>query len=331
MARLMGPNDANVAGNVHGGVILQLIELAGHVVATRYCNQRRQQEKPVVAATIRVESMRFVEPMHLGELAEATASVVFTSERSLQVSVDVYAENLITGTRRHTNHALVWYVAVHEPALAGTETVSVPQLVPETEEAKASFARGLEMYRARKEESERVNGKRSRDDLPDGFDGGIVSEDPAAKSVSESRAELSQIVLPSDCTTGGVSFGGFIMKLMDSAAGLVCVTHCRTNVVTISLQAMDFHQSVRVGDVVRIVASLVFVSSRSMEVEVVVHAQSLTESKPRHTTTALFNFVSLDKSMRPQAVPPLRFETAEEKAKALEGQRRYEARRASRA
>ena len=113
----MLPDDTNTSGNVHGGTILKLIEQAGHIVANRHCNQALYDEPelkqlPVTSALVRVDHMDFHQPMYVGEVAQLQAAVTFTSPHSMEVTVDVWAENVLSGERRHTNMARLWYVAV---------------------------------------------------------------------------------------------------------------------------------------------------------------------------------------------------------------------------
>ena len=103
----MLPDDTNPQGNVHGGTILKLIEQAGAIVSVRHCNSTSGSGKaPLVMALARVEHMDFYQPMYVGEIAQLHAAVTYTSPHSVEVTVDVWAENVLTGSRRHTNRLL---------------------------------------------------------------------------------------------------------------------------------------------------------------------------------------------------------------------------------
>jgi len=145
-----------------------------------------------------------------------------------------------------------------------------------------------------------------------------------ARKVSDSQSELAQLMLPSDCLVTKVVRGGVIMKLMDSAAGCVAFRHCRTNVVTVSLEAMDFKAPVFNGDLITIRARATFVSQKSMEIEVVVEAENLFTQTKVVSNTALFKFVSLDPNRKTLNIPPLHLETREEVQRFLKGKKRYE-------
>jgi acyl-coenzyme A thioesterase 7 len=117
---------------------------------------------------------------------------------------------------------------------------------------------------------------------------------------------------------------------MDTAAGVVSVRHCRSNVVTASLEAVDFLLPVCNGDLLEISARPVFNSRRSMDVEVNVFAQSLSNAEKRLAATSIFTFVSLDKTYRPQDVPPLTIDTPAQRARFELGARRYQQRKTAR-
>ncbi|WP_022662308.1 acyl-CoA thioesterase [Paucidesulfovibrio longus] len=106
MTHIALPEDANPAGNLHGGVILKHVDTAGGVVAMRHARAN------VVTASF--ERMDFLEPAYVGELMTFKASLNYVGRTSMEVGVRVEAENPITGHVRHTNSAYVTYVALDE-------------------------------------------------------------------------------------------------------------------------------------------------------------------------------------------------------------------------
>lgn len=119
---LMGPNDANMMGNVHGGVIMRLVDEAGALAAMRHAR------RPVV--TVRLDSMTFLEPVRIGYLLQLRARVNWVGRSSLEVGVRVETENPLTGAALHTNSAYAVYVALDEQG----QPTQVPPLHIETEE-----------------------------------------------------------------------------------------------------------------------------------------------------------------------------------------------------
>jgi acyl-CoA hydrolase len=128
--QLMLPEHANTHGNVHGGWIMKLVDEAGGICATRHAR------RPCV--TVSIDSMTFKEPVHVGELLALAAEVTWTGRTSIEVTVNVVAENVLTGDRVATNSAYVVYVALDE---RGRPT-EVPPLAPETAVEEQRFAEG---------------------------------------------------------------------------------------------------------------------------------------------------------------------------------------------
>ena len=102
--QLMLPEHANALGNVHGGVIMKMVDEAGAIAAMRHAH------KPCV--TIAIDSMTFKQPVHVGELMVCKARVTCVGRSSIEVQVLVHAENLMTREVTHTNSAYVVYVSL---------------------------------------------------------------------------------------------------------------------------------------------------------------------------------------------------------------------------
>ena len=146
------------------------------------------------------------------------------------------------------------------------------------------------------------------------------------KKVKDSSVVMAQLMTPQDVNLAGNVHGGVIMKLIDTAAGAVAARHTRTNSVTASVDRLDFHNPVFVGDLVTLKASLNLVGKTSMEVGVYVQSENLITSQIRHTASAYITLVALDKDGRPLAVPPLILKTEEEMRRNREAQARREIR-----
>jgi uncharacterized protein (TIGR00369 family) len=132
------------------------------------------------------------------------------------------------------------------------------------------------------------------------------------KTVAHSSVVMSQAMIPQDANPAGNVHGGVIMKLIDTAAGVVAGRHARANVVTASIDRLDFLHPVFIGDFVTLRASLNFVGKTSMEVGVRVEAENLLTGETRHTSTAYLTFVALDGNGRPMPLPALILETEEQ-------------------
>ncbi|KAM5268839.1 cytosolic acyl coenzyme A thioester hydrolase isoform 3-T3 [Hipposideros larvatus] len=230
ICRIMRPDDANVAGNVHGGTILKMIEEAGAIISTRHCNS--QNGERCVAALARVERTDFLSPMCIGEVAHVSAEITYTSKHSVEVQVHVTSENILTGTKKLTNKATLWYVPL---SLKNVDKVlEVPPVVYSRQEQEEE---GRKRYEAQK--LERMETKWRNGDIVQP----ILNPEP--NTVGYSQSSLIHLVGPSDCTLHGFVHGGVTMKLMDEVAGIVAARHCKTNIVTASVDAINFHDKIR--------------------------------------------------------------------------------------
>lgn len=134
-----------------------------------------------------------------------------------------------------------------------------------------------------------------------------------AKPVSASRLVLAQVMTPQDANVYGNVHGGNIMRLADTAAGVVAIRHSERNCVTASVDRFEFHAPVFVGNLVTLFASLNRVGRTSMEIGVRVEAEDLRTGRKTHTNSCYFTMVALDGDGRPVAVPGLILETDEDR------------------
>ena len=133
-----------------------------------------------------------------------------------------------------------------------------------------------------------------------------------SKAVSESQHESSELMMPQDANNLGHVFGGAVLAMMDKVAAIAAFRHTRSNVVTVSIDRVDFKEPIHVGDLVVMKASVNFVGRTSMEVGVRVEAEDLISGRRRHTNSCYLTFVAIDRNGRPIEVPALRPETPDE-------------------
>jgi acyl-CoA hydrolase len=89
ISRVMLPPDANVAGNVFGGTILKMVDEIAGIVATKHCRRN--------CVTANIEHIDFIYPVRIGDLVELKGRLNFVGRSSMEVGVEVFAENLETG------------------------------------------------------------------------------------------------------------------------------------------------------------------------------------------------------------------------------------------
>jgi acyl-CoA hydrolase len=116
------PNDANVLGNVLGGKVMHLVDLAAAMAAIRHAR------RPCVTAA--VDSLHFLHPVRIGQLIVLRSAVNRVFRSSMEVGVQVETETLLTGEKLHTCSAYLTFVALDENGKA----TEVPPVLPETEE-----------------------------------------------------------------------------------------------------------------------------------------------------------------------------------------------------
>ncbi len=146
------------------------------------------------------------------------------------------------------------------------------------------------------------------------------------KPVRASRVTLSQLMHPEHANLLGNVHGGWIMKLVDEAGALACMRHAQKKVVTVAIDSMTFRQPIKIGDLIVLNAEVAYAGHTSMEAEVHVLAENPVTGEQTHTNTAYLVYVALDDAGKPTTVPPLVFETDDEKRKAERARERQERR-----
>ena len=136
MVQLVLPNDTNTLGNVLGGTVMHWIDIVAAIAAHRHAGR--------ICVTASMDDLSFEAPIKMGQLAHLSARVTYTATTSIEVQVDVEAENLNTGDRRRTSTAFLTFVAIDE---AGRPVPVPPLLVGPEDEAE--YARAVVRRRER--------------------------------------------------------------------------------------------------------------------------------------------------------------------------------------
>jgi len=132
--------------------------------------------------------------------------------------------------------------------------------------------------------------------------------------------------MPMDANSIGNVFGGTILGLIEETAWLAAIKHARCNLVTASIDRMDFLAPVRIGEMLRIEASVNYVHNTSMEVGVRVEAEDPETGNVRHAGTCFLTYVGLGKDRKPMILPALLPKSDDEKRRWLEAEQRHKAR-----
>lgn len=141
-SQIMMPGDANNLGHVFGGVVLAMLDKTAAVAAIRHCRS--------ACVTASIDRVDFREPIHLGDLVVMKASVNYVGRTSMEVGVRVEAEDLQTGSRRHTNSCYLTFVAVDRNG----RPIQVPDLKPESPDEMRRYEAAVARRRRRLEERE---------------------------------------------------------------------------------------------------------------------------------------------------------------------------------
>jgi acyl-CoA hydrolase len=127
MNELVLPNDTNTLNNLMGGRLLHWMDIAAAISAQKHCNN--------IVVTASVDNVSFKHAIKLGDVITIEAKVTRAFSTSMEVRLDVWAENIPSGTRVRSNEAFYTFVAID----ASGKTIPVPELTPESELEKKLF------------------------------------------------------------------------------------------------------------------------------------------------------------------------------------------------
>ncbi len=130
MSEVMQPNHANFLNKVFGGAILSLIDLCAYATSSRFAGG--------ICVTASFDRVDFHEPIDVGELVSCVGYVTYVGRTSVETTIEIFAQNVFTGVKRHTNTARVTMVALD----GDMKPRPVPRLICETREEKITFLEG---------------------------------------------------------------------------------------------------------------------------------------------------------------------------------------------
>lgn len=138
ISEVMMPIKANVAGNIHGGEIIKLMDSTAYAAARRYARSN--------VVTARVDELEFHLPIIIGDLVICTAQVVYAGKSAMEVAVNVEVEDLECEGRKKALSAFFTMVSLDKK---GRPNI-IPELIIETSEEKVAFEEGKKRYEAHK-------------------------------------------------------------------------------------------------------------------------------------------------------------------------------------
>ena len=144
---------------------------------------------------------------------------------------------------------------------------------------------------------------------------------------SNSKVHMQEMILPNDSNVLGNVLGGKVMHLMDLCAAMSALKHCRNQVVTASVDNLDFLAPSKIGDFLILKSSVNYCGTTSMEVGVRIDTENRKTGKLKHTASAYLTFVAIDENGKTTKVPQVDAQSEEEQRRFEEGQKRYKERK----
>jgi acyl-CoA hydrolase len=131
MTEMVLPNDTNTLNNLMGGRLLHWVDIVGAIAAQKHCNR--------IVVTASVDNVSFSEPIALGNIVTLKAKVTRAFSTSMEVFIEVWAEDIPAMKKTFTHRAFYTYVAVDQNG----RPIEVPELIPENEEENQYYASAL--------------------------------------------------------------------------------------------------------------------------------------------------------------------------------------------
>lgn len=297
MLKFVFPEHTNPRGKLYGGRMVKWVMEAALMAASRHSN--------ALATLASMEDLDFLAPVEAGEIVSFRAQVEYAGRTSMEVGVEVKAENPSKGIVKYPCTAHLTYVAVDDRL----HPIEVPALVPEFKEEDYLYQAAQQRREQRKARIERRNQ----------MAGDVGFQIPAGPRV----IEVAREVFPEDTLIHNYADAGSVMLTLDVTGGILCARYSRRVAVTASIDAVDFYSPLMLGEIMVVKAALNSVGHTSMEVGMKVIAENPFQRTLRHTTTAYFTFVAIDDNGKPAPVPAYLPQTDDEKRRADEGAARH--------
>lgn len=299
MVQYVFPQHAGAPGQIYGGRMMEWIVIAGTLAASRLARG------PVAVGAM--DDLDFLHPVRVGEIAILRARVEWVGRTSLEVGVRVYAEAPSTGERHVTLSSHLAFVAIDEAA----HPRPVGERIKAADPVESAVVAAAQARRDARRDRLALRTERA----------GEVSDETTG---SRWRFEVSRFVFPEDALHGTLMFAGRLLSVLDELAGVLAVRYARAPVATASMDALEFHAPIRVGDILTLRGTLNRVGTRSMEIGIQAITEAPFSGELRHTCTAFLTFVKLRQACG--ALSPLAPSTPTEERRSQAAEKRRVAR-----
>lgn len=271
------PQQANPAGTLYGGWMMNWIVTAGNLAALRLT------KGPLLLASL--EDLFFLHPVRIGDVVTVKAMVEYIGNTSLEVEAVVFCKAFNDEEKLCTRARM---------SFVSSDVLGKPVLIEQRIEP-ANDAE-VKMYQYAREIREgrfaRIAQRKQRV-----FDTNL--EDAGQLSLCVHR-----LVFPEDAIYGNIMYGGNLLLILDEIMAIMAMKFAKGTIVTASLDALDFYYPIYVGDVLILATSLNYVGRSSMEIGVKVLAEDPAGNIVHHACTAYSTCVKVDKNGKPIPLVP---------------------------
>ncbi|XP_067947092.1 cytosolic acyl coenzyme A thioester hydrolase-like [Watersipora subatra] len=338
LSKLSTVADAGANGRLGAGSLLRFIEETGTVVSTRYCNYTAGERslhagslmEPVHCGMVYLEYFELLLSAYPGHLLTCVADIYYTASHAIEIKSVIWAEDLVSCSRRLVCKASGWHVAFNVEN--DWKLARIPKLYLEPRQEEEGSSR-YEKYR---ENRKRFSSSTISHNTSEYDTNGLKKPAKSSQgkgglsSVQHSELLLSQVAGLDDCGTHMYMRCGSVVEKMEVCACLVAKRHSRAHSVDVTCgYQFNFLELVPRGSLLFFFARLCFTSRRLMEVEVLVDIDVLAENSPETKRVAVgyFCFVGRDDNHRIIQIPTMKVQGTEEGERYAAGRSRFESMR----
>lgn len=271
------PQQANPAGTLYGGWMMNWIVTAGNLAALRLT------KGPLLLASL--EDLFFLHPVRIGDVVTVKAMVEYIGNTSLEVEAVVFCKAFNDEEKLCTRARM---------SFVSSDVLGKPMLIEQRIEPANDTE--VKMYQYAREIREgrfaRIAQRKQRV-----FDTNL--EDAGQLSLCVHR-----LVFPEDAIYGNIMYGGSLLLILDEIMAIMAMKFAKGTIVTASLDALDFYYPIYVGNVLILATSLNYVGRSSMEIGVKVLAEDPAGNIAHHACTAYSTCVKVDKNGKPIPLVP---------------------------
>ncbi|MBE7445970.1 MAG: hypothetical protein HS132_12235 [Planctomycetia bacterium] len=271
------PQQANPAGTLYGGWMMNWIVTAGNLAALRLT------KRPLLLASI--EDLFFLQPVRIGDVVSVKAVVEYIGNTSLEAEAVVFCKSL------HEEEKLCTRARM---SFVSSDVQGRP--LPIEQHIEPADGNEMKMYQYAREIRERrvarIAQRKQR------------LLDTNLEDAGQLSLLVHRLVFPEDAIYGNLMYGGKLLLILDEIMAIMAMKFARGTIVTASLDALDFYHPIYVGNVLTLATSLNYVGRSSMEVGVKVLAEDPINNIVHHACTAFSTCVKVDEKGRPVPLSP---------------------------